>query len=500
MVDEALADVVDVEIQLHRDRDRPREELRRRDRAIGLALREIDAADRRALLGGWVRAVQKEEGDAGAGETFVRVTHALAWLLALFGLLSGAGAASAVLAYDGKHPVNVVHFLAVFVGLQLLLLLLFVSSSTLWRLRGRLPGASGLYGLVRLGFDGLAGLFDRRLSAERRASLRAARGGLRVSHVVYGDLERWLIVSLAQRFGLFFNLGALATCLYLISFSDLAFAWQTTLDVGAPEFHTLVRVIAAPWGWIYPDGVPTLDVVAASRYFRIGGSFAGHAATDAALLGQWWRFLVLALCVYGLLPRATLSLIAARKLRQAVSNLRFDHGEVASLLERLSSPLVETRAPTKEAASADRGAAPTAARPAPGRDAHAAVVVWGDIPLDDAAARALLERRFGWQVEKLARAGVDDTSADADAIDALVAPPTTGPLVLVAEAFEAPTREARGFVERLRAAAGAARPLVVALLGEDGVPPRAADLRIWQRHLAALGDPYLRVEALVEPA
>jgi hypothetical protein len=247
VTDRALADLVDVELQLLRDRDLPRDELHRRDRRIGLEIGALDAADpaaRLSLLRAWAHALQKAERTGSVGETFVRVYHAAAWVLVLLGLGSGAGTASAVLAYDGTHPVNVVHFLAVFVGLQLVLLTLFATSTLLWRLRDRLPGASGLYGLVRLIFDALAGLFERRLSAERRTMIRAARGRLRSSHIVYGDVERWLMVSLAQRFGLFFNLGALATCLYLVAFSDLAFAWQTTLRVTAEEFHRLISVTA----------------------------------------------------------------------------------------------------------------------------------------------------------------------------------------------------------------------------------------------------------------
>jgi hypothetical protein len=59
-------------------------------------------------------------------------------------------------------------------------------------------------------------------------------------------------------------------------------------------------------------------------------------------------------------------------------------------------------------------------------------------------------------------------------------------------------------VQRLREAAGADRPIVVTLLDSDAAgrwtPPVGDDLAVWKRHLAALGDPYLRVEALVENA
>jgi hypothetical protein len=369
-----------------------------------------------------------------------------------------------------------------------------------------MPAVSGLYGLLRWAFDAVGGLFERRLSAERRAVLKAARGHLRSSRIVYGNVERWLLVSLAQRFGLAFNLGALATCLYLVAFSDLAFAWQTTLSFSAEGFHRVLSVLAAPWSWAYPEGLPTLDVVRASRYFRLDSSF-GQAA-PAELLGQWWRFLVLCLLVYGLAPRLILSLVARAKLRRALAALRLDHGEIASLLERLASPLVQTHSPAPEvgpeaAPAPGPGPAPAAAvRPS----SLATVVVWGDVPIDPAQVAALIAGRFDWRVGSISLAGAGEARRDAAAIQAVAADQDgeRAPVVVLAEAFEAPTREARMFLGRLREAIGADRPIVVSLVDSDGPdrwsPPSPDDLRVWQKHLAQLGDPYLRVEALVESA
>jgi len=489
-----LADLFDVELQLLRDRETSAEELRRRDRRIGQSIgADRRAGERRGLLRDWVREVQK--GQESTGERILRAFHALGWLLSLFGLSTGMGTAAAVLAYDGRRPVNVVHFLAVFVGVQLGLLLLFVFSTVLWRLRGRMPGASGVYGLLRQLLDALIRIFERRMSAERRSVLAAARGRLRASTMVYGELERWLLVSLAQRFGLWFNLGALATCLYLVAFSDLAFAWQTTLDWSAEGFNRAIDILGAPWAWLYPDGVPSLEVVRATRYFRLDESFGAPARVE--LYGQWWRFLVLSLVVYGLLPRASLSVYARVKLRRALAGLRLDHGEIASLLERLISPLVSTRAPVAE----DEGAAPPEAGVAgsvPSSGQEAAVIVWGGAPLDENAVEPLVAGRFGWRVRSTHAAGADDTRHDAEVISAVAGDGAEAPILVVAEAFEAPTREARAFLSRLREATGKQRPVVVGLVDAGAAPPARDDLAMWRRQLAGLGDPYLRVEALVE--
>src|SRR5215831_10086216 len=131
-----LAELLDIELQMLRDRDASRDELRR-------------------TLRDWIRELRREDkGDAAAGgrgsagERIVLAYHALGWLLTVLGLFAGAGSAAAVLAYDGHHPVNVVHFLAVFVALQILLVTLFLFSATLWRLRDKLPLIGGVYGLL----------------------------------------------------------------------------------------------------------------------------------------------------------------------------------------------------------------------------------------------------------------------------------------------------------------------------------------------------------------
>jgi hypothetical protein len=499
-----LEDLVDLELQLLRDRDASPDALRRRDRRIGIALRahERVADDRPSVLREWVHAVRKEEGHEGAGPRFVRAYRTLGAVLVLLGLASGAGTAAAVLAYDGTHPVNVVNFLAVFVAAQLALLLLFLLSSVLWRLRDALPVVSGVYALLGAAFEAAQRLYERRLSAERRSLLLAARGRLRASRVVYGRVERWLLVALGQRFGLWFNVGALATCLYLVAFSDLAFAWQTTLRWTAEGFHRAITALAAPWSWAYPDGVPTLEVVRASRYFRLDESF--RRAAPPELLGQWWRFLVLCLVVYGLAPRLVLSLVARARLRRALARLRLDQAEIDSLVERLTVPLVVTQAPVAEAATepgAEAPAGPAAPAIAPG--SAATVIAWGAVPIDVTGAEELVSRRFRWSVAALEVAGVDDTAKD-EAVIRAAASAARGPILVLVEGFESPTREARAFLVRLRRAIGVDRPVVVGLLDADTpgrfAAPAPDDLRIWRKHLAALGDPYLRVEALVEPS
>ena len=138
--------------------------------------------------------------------------------------------------------------------------------------------------------------------------------------------------------------------LRLVVFSDVAFAWSTTLvDLDAARFHALVTALARPWAWLWRDAVPSLALVEATRS-RLEGAYVQHAgggrAVDPALVGGWWRYLLAAIA-YGLLPRA---------LALAVARLR-----AARLLARLPSTTRRSRVGAK-ARRAARGDARDRAR------------------------------------------------------------------------------------------------------------------------------------------
>ena len=42
-------------------------------------------------------------------------------------------------------------------------------------------------------------------------------------------------------------IGVLLAAFYLISFSDLAFAWSTTLNLDAETFHSMLNTLSWPW-------------------------------------------------------------------------------------------------------------------------------------------------------------------------------------------------------------------------------------------------------------
>jgi hypothetical protein len=265
-----LAELVDLEAQLFADRSRSERELIARDAPIGNDLRREGRA-RSALLAGWVSAMRKGR-DAPLPGRLVRNAWVQArWVLSAVFFLVGMGAAAAVLRFTGDHPINVLVVLGVFVLAQLATLaltLLFFGASA-W--------APGLFESLPL--------------------------------VV---LARAAVKSLWRRFGVLqlgavaFNLGVLSSFLIAVAFSDLAFGWGTTLSIGAEQLHQLCATLSSPWASWLDEATVSAELVRSTQYSRLEGNYvqaAEGAGRALSLYGQWWRFLVVSIVAYGLLPR-----------------------------------------------------------------------------------------------------------------------------------------------------------------------------------------------------
>lgn len=495
-----LAELIDLECRLAADRELDRQTLRERDGALGARLfRDGEPEpDRHEIIRRWLAAA-RGGGEPGPGARVQAVYTLAGFALAGFGLFAGAGSAATLLRYDGTHPVNIVHFLAVFVGFQLALCALALVHMLPRGWLGWVPGFGPLHEAIRhLGYrrGGLESWVTRLHRDEGLMSGALAR--LKSWSTLYADVERWSLLVLTQRVGVFFNVGALATCVYLVAVTDLAFAWSTTLSIDSSTMARMLQTLALPWGWLR-GAVPDADLVADSRYFRQAGAY------DPALLKNWWAFLIAALLTYGLLPRTALWLYSGRRLLRARRQLRLDHGECQAALERLSGVRVGWVA---DAADGSVGredelpaepVAPTLDLPAAGQ-ARCVVLGWADVPLDVGGAERLVRERFGWTSAALHAVGGAHVAAGQAMVDDLRSADPGSPVVVVAEAFEAPGKALRRFLADLRRAAGQHRPIVVGLVG-GSTPhwkrPHDADRLLWERAVALLADPYLRVEELV---
>lgn len=496
-----LADLIDLECRIAEDAAVDDEALRARDHAIAQTL-DAGADDRPRLLSGWLAALRPHHPMPGA--RIARAVRLGRLALGIAGVLMGWGAGAWLMAYDGRTPVNVIHALAVLVGLQLGLLLLLGLGGLVRRLGG-LEHAPG--DLVAAGRAAML-LVDRLLmrgdaawrahDPDRRARWRAGWHRLRARRSLYRDVERWHAFGALQGFGVAFNLAALGAILTAVSLSDLAFAWATTLQIDAADFAGVVRALATPWVWLWPEAAPDVALVESTRYLRLESAYVGAAdgrAPDPARVGDWWRFVVMATAVYGLLPRLGLWVWAKRRAGRALGRLPLDTPDVDRIVRRLTSHRVATRAPEPEQV------VPPPARtlepqydPAPPKTPWL-LVAWRDFPIDRARLRALVEGRYAGELIDIVE--VADFRAEKAALSRLGG---DGSRVLVlAETFEAPDKAVRRFLRGVREAVGERRPVVVGLVAEaEGgwLPVDRATLTLWQQHLAANEDPYLGVESV----
>jgi hypothetical protein len=489
----SLPRLIDLAAQLEQDSARAPDWLRRRDRALARELGGAagDASDAEAGVAVWLDRV-RPEGVPSEGERALRAGRLLAAALLLGGALLGGVAAAALFTYDGTHPVNVVRVLSIFVGLQLVLLLatLVLCLPEAWR--RYLPGLATLQDALALLSPGRwQGALGRLLPGSQREAADRLAGMVRRQQQLYGNVQKWWILSASQGFGVGFNLAALGVALFLVTTTDLAFAWSTTLDVDAEALVRVTRILSLPWAGFWQAAVPTPELIAATQYFRAD---AAHAPGASA---PWWRFLLACMALYGLLPRVSVLVWARLRLRAAVRTAFRRVPGVAALRDRLESQLVETAAEAEQPGPAPE---PGSAHPrvvSLDAGARCRAVVWAGFPIADAAAaRAAL----GVEVVSLHRAGEGGLEEDGVALRALREAGGGEPVLVLAKAWEPPVLELLDFLAEVREAVGEARAILVVplALGEGSrvAPPSPRDAVQWSRAADRLGDPWTSVHTV----
>lgn len=493
----ALADLVDLAVQLQRDAGEPQAALHQRDRALVSELRQLPA-EPRGRLRLWLEQM-RAAGHELPGRRVGTGYRLLLPVLALLGAIIGGGAASVVFHYDGMRPVNVVHVLAVFVAAQLALLLLLgvVMLPASW-LRW-IPGALSVQEALAALSPGQAIHLLRRRLPGRVQDVVAERVRKVISyHVPFEAVWKWAAILAAQGFALGFNLGALATSLYLVTFSDLAFAWSTTLRPDVERVHGLTQALAVPWGWLAPAAVPSPELIRSTLYYRHEPM---SASSHPEGWGGWWPFLVAAMVTYGAFPRVLLLAWSAGQLRRQLHWALAESPGAALVLERLGTAWVATQAtaaepgPTPTPQTADT--AGTDWLPSAGA-LHA--INWGGLALADDALQAQFAQRWHRPVAAVHHAGGSASlAADEQTIATVARALPEAALVLLVKGWEPPLLDCLDFLQAARAALGPRRWIVVVpvVIGPGGAiqPCAGSSFQVWQRRLRSLGDPALEVRA-----
>jgi len=496
-----LASLVDLAVQMQRDADRPEAELHRRDRALVRPL-EGGASSHRELLMAWLEGL-RAGGEAMPGRSFSAACRVLVLSLAVLGLAIGWGAAAALFFYDGTRPVNVVHVLAVFVAGQWLLLLLLGIVMIPDRWARWIPGAGAVQETLALLSPGqlvrLAIRFVPRSARDRLAGTVASGAG---NLLQFKKVWKWAVIFASQSFAVGFNAGALAACLYLVTFSDLAFSWSTTLEPDVEVVHRLTQTLSAPWSRWAPDAAPSADLIRETLYYRQTRPLSGAAPER---WGQWWPFLAACMIVYGLVPRMVLLGLAGWRLHGSARRAFIEAPGVAVVLDRLTSEWVTTQAANPESKSPDRsGAVLEALEGSSLADGSPLCLVnWGGIEMSDEMLASRVGESWNRRIASVRHAGGRASIESDGRVIADIAAATGEPGVAVlVKSWEPPILEVIDFLRELRQAIGPGRILIIAPVALDPAgglaPPRDADLGQWRKSLRSLGDPALVVRGWQE--
>ncbi|MBT8361503.1 MAG: DUF2868 domain-containing protein, partial [Deltaproteobacteria bacterium] len=300
-------DIVDLEYFFRIDSSENQKSLQQRDRQIYLDSGVADAASPKMLLQHWLQARRdalfpSEQLSQSPGFVTSESLRLLTLILLLVGLTGGGLSGLAFFTYSGTTPVNVFHYLTLFILTQLALLcLLFLTlvlrlilpayrevPSLLFRLYGTIVNRFMSY---------IQGRIRNYLPADQQNSYEQTFALFWKADRKYGRLMFWPLFTISQKVMVSINVGLITATFFRVVTSDIAFGWQSTLEISSDAIYRLVKTLAIPWSWLIPldQAYPSLEQIEGSRIILKDGIY--NLATQD--LVSWWPFLVLCLLCYG---------------------------------------------------------------------------------------------------------------------------------------------------------------------------------------------------------
>lgn len=530
-----IADLIDLHYFFKIDEEIEKREgaaaLNKRDRTIYLTaikprLSEHTTEHSNSLLvREWVSSRRHQYQHAGEhentplpGAIWREFSFFCSWLILLLGLFTGLSAAGSLLLYSGTAPLNISLYFGLFVLLQLALLGV---QGALFIYRGlcqRSLTSSITYRLINR-------LFIRALNwlYKKMHPLLTGRQRLEMASFTSGMYQRKELAALfirpgfifLQLGGIGFNIGVIIATLAKVTFSDIAFAWQSSLQLSAETIAALVQWTALPWSWFLPAAVPGLEHIQGSRIILKDG-IAHLATTD---LISWWPFLVCAVLVYGLLPRCVLLVAGLIYQQKAVERLYGNDLKTRRLLLRMTTAQVDTsgmlektssRKSQKAAASLSVPATP-ADRPMESSLDSIGEQWYVFIPdelFDDCPKNLLREylrkiephASFGW----IRYDGLETLqTAHNDGLDAQNIGEMTAGIFILQEAWQPPLKETEQMLRNLRLLIGRHKPIILLLIGRPTpatmlTPVDLQHLQVWTKKMQVVGDAFLEVRPLIQ--
>jgi len=344
----------------------------------------------------------------------------------------------------------------------------------------------------------------RNFSAKKRGSISHAFGIVKSHSNMYGSLFYWPFFSLSQLFAIGFNIGLLAVTLLKILASDLAFGWQSTLQLSSDGIYQTVKLIALPWSWMLPQQIsyPSLTEIDGSRIILKEGIY--HLATQDLI--AWWPFLVCCLFFYGLVIRSGLLILGKVIEKKSLERLQLNTPPCVSLTQRMQTPLVSTQAEPEVQKSSTIFSPIATNRPRPEATQHLLpqVILIPDDVFDLCSADSLdpYMQSNGLLIQELHKfmTGYETDQELKQLLKDRNWSEQEGLFVLM-EGWMPPLVDFLTYLKELRQALPENTIITLALIGKPGetlfTQVTSGDFSVWQNKITAIGDPYLSLFPLV---
>lgn len=453
----SLEDLVDLEAQL-RAGDGTAQQRENYDQAVGAVSKWPKAEKLRRKLGMrlWLEA-GREDGLEGPGRNVVGGVQISAICLGVVGLLIGIGVIRGLV--DSSvflRGVNVWLFLMVTLGVQWVILVLGFLGFAFLR---RQTGALSL-------MQRLSSWFARRLVGKMESGLwkDLISGGAR-----YRSPLAWRFARLTQGVGVMFNLGLVLGFVGCLFFWGVSFYWDSTFEKGETGLVSFMQAMAVLWSWTGMASPPLAE--------ETGYDILAQVFTESEGVKKIWPFLLMALSVYGLLPRLLLWWICGLRERRALAALSFQAPQHRDLWRRLNR--VRKVVPSK------------------GQEDGVVVLDVGGAEVAEDSLRRFLLQELRVNPEVTYTAGVLRGNGEKEALDA-IRNAKLGVVFLV-EGWSLAPKQLNVLHRQVREVGGEDLPIHMLILGElsKGVPAAPSDEE-WEQaktYVDSLQDPATEVVA-----
>jgi hypothetical protein len=339
-------------------------------------------------------------------------------------LLLGVSSMIAALSYSGNEPVNLWLVLGLFAVLPMLLTLIAAIGIVLQR----------SYRFSTAGFSNLI-----------VKVMRIPGEWLDFSRLLFS----WTVWQ-SQSLAVLFNVGALAGFFLVALFRDISFGWSSTLIADTSTMIAIFKGFAAPWSLLVP--LPAEETLYATRFYQ-------NQTLDSLAQGShWWPTVVMAVIVYGLLPRLILQQWLAFRFRTTLKKDIVQSGEVERFLNGCRRMTTHAAAVV---ASPDKISS---------RDAMATVSLCTDAYCFIGWQRSLDHKKIIYQL------GLNSWQQDVDWIQSTLIT-SSEPFIIVAGVHQTPTGELADCIELIQSLG---KTVFVGLIEVSPEQSQSGAFRSWQ--------------------